>query len=123
MNDGFIFVSNPLLDVSIANLLSGSGLLQWFLPAGTMPSSLFAHAEVLAVFIVDDLACLMSIEMGGTSNEIRHIEGEEPVAIETTRIPLRQHKGLGDLAIGIDMTEIGASEEPVVTTGTEYYPA
>ena len=65
----------------------------------------------------------MSIEMGGTSNEIRHIEGEEPVAVETTRISLRQHKGLGDLAIGIDVTEIGTREEPVVTAGTEYYPA
>ena len=65
----------------------------------------------------------MAIEAGWTDDEIGHIEGKETFAIETTRVTLRQHKGLADHALGIDMTEIGPCEETVVTTGTEYHPA
>ena len=81
------------------------------------------HTEVLARFIVDDTAGFMTIEASGANDEIGHIEGIETVAIETTRIALRQHKGLADNALGIDMAKIGAREKAVVTTGAEHEPA
>ena len=75
-----------------------------------------AHAKVLTVFIIDDTACLMAIEVSRTNDEIGHIEGQETVAIETTRISLRQHESFADNALGINMTEIGTREEAIVTT-------
>ena len=65
---------------------------------------------------------LRTIEAGGGDDELGHIEGQETVAIETAWIALRQHEGLADPALGIDVTEIGSREETVVATGTEYQP-
>ena len=77
-----------------------------------------AHAKVLAVFIIDESAGLMAIEVGGGNDEIGNIEGEEPFAIEPARISLRQHERLAHHTIGIDMAEIRPSEKSVVTAGT-----
>ena len=85
--------------------------------------NVFAYAEVLAIVIVDDAAGLTAIEAGGAGDEIGYIEGKETPTIETAWIPLRQHKGLGDSALGINITEIGPREEAVVATGTEDKPA
>ena len=65
----------------------------------------------------------MTIETGRTNDEVRHIEGKETVAIETTRITLRQHKRLGDVPLGIDVTEIGPREKTIITTRTKHHPA
>ena len=82
-----------------------------------------AHAEVLSVFIVDHATGLMPIETSRTNDEIRHVEGKESFAIETAWISLRKHEGLTDNPLGIDVTEIGTCEEPVVTTRTKHHPA
>ena len=77
---------------------------------------LFAHAEVLAGLIVDEAAGLMTIEMSRGDDEFGHIERKETLAIETARISLWQHEGLGHLSLGIDVAEIGPGEEAVVAT-------
>ena len=64
----------------------------------------------------------MAIEMSGGDDEIWHIERKEAIAIETAWISLWQHKGLADIALGVDMTEIGPREETIVATGTEHEP-
>ena len=61
--------------------------------------------------------------MRRTNDEIGDVEGQEAVAIETARVSLGQHKGLSNMALCIDMTEIGSREESVVTTGAEHEPA
>ena len=81
------------------------------------------HAKVLTRFMIDDTTGLMTIEVSGANNEFRHIEGQETLAIETARITLRQHKGLGDSPLVINMTEIGSREETVIATGTQHHPA
>ena len=80
------------------------------------------HAKVLTRVIVDETTGLMTIEVSGANDEIRHIEREKTLAIETARITLRQHKGLGDVPLGIDVTEVGPCKETVVATGTHYEP-
>ena len=75
-----------------------------------------SHAKVLARLSIDGLAGLMTIEASGTSDEIGHIEREETLTIETAWILLRQHKGLGNPALGIDMAEIRPCEKAVVAT-------
>ena len=82
-----------------------------------------AHAEILAILSVDGLTGLMTIKASGTSDEIGHIERKETLTIETTWISLRQHKGLGYPALGIDMAEIRPCEEAVVATRTKHHPA
>ena len=58
----------------------------------------------------------MTIKASRANNEFGHIEGEETVAIETARIPLRKHKSLSNSTLRIDMAEIGPCKESVVTT-------
>ena len=82
-----------------------------------------AHAKVPAEFIVDKTAGLTTIEARRGDDEVGHVEREETVAIETARIALRQHEGLGDYTVGIDMAEIGPCEEAVVAAGAEDEPA
>ena len=65
----------------------------------------------------------MTVETGRTNDEVRHIEGKETVAIETTRVSLRQHKSFGNITFSIYVTKIGSCEEAVVTTGTQYQPS
>ena len=84
---------------------------------------LFAHAKVLARFIVDDATGLMAIEVGWADNEIGYIKRKETVTIETARIALRQHERLGDRARSVDVAEVGPREETVVATGAEHEPA
>ena len=84
--------------------------------------NLLAYAKVLSVFIIDESAGLVSIEMSRANDEIGYIEGKETSAIKTPRISLWQHKGLADSPLGINMTEIGPCEQTVITTGTEYEP-
>ena len=86
-------------------------------------SDIFPHAKVLTGFIIDKTAGVMTIEVSRTDDEIRHIEGEETFAIETAGIPLRQHKGLSDNALVVNVTEIGSCEEPIIATGTQHEPA
>ena len=81
------------------------------------------HAEVFARFIVDDTTGFMTIKASWSNDEIGNIEGKETVAVETTRTSLRQHEGLGDNAIGIDVTEIKARKKTIVATGTQHEPA
>ena len=83
---------------------------------------LFAHAKVLAGFIVDDTAGLITVELGWANDKIGHIEGKETFAVETARVALRQHKGFADIPLGIDVTEIGPCEQPIVATGTKHEP-
>jgi len=83
----------------------------------------WTHTEVLARFIVYDTAGLMTIEVSGGDDKFGYIKGKEAVAIEAAWIALRKHEGLGDNAIGINVTEIGACEETIVATGTEHEPA
>ena len=64
----------------------------------------------------------MAIEASGAGDEVRHVKRQETVAIETARIALRQHKGLGGNAVSINVTEIGAGIKAVVASGTEYEP-
>ena len=64
----------------------------------------------------------MTVEMCRSNDEIRHIERQETVAIETAWITLWQHKRLADIALCIDVTEIRAREESIVTTGTKHHP-
>ena len=77
---------------------------------------LLTHAKVCTLGIVDDATGMITIEARRTDNEIGHIERQETVTIETTRIALWQHEGLGDDALGIHMTEIRSREETIVTT-------
>ena len=65
----------------------------------------------------------MTVEVGRACDEIRHIERQEPVAIEASRMALRQHKGLVDPAPLVDVAEIGARIETIVTAGAEDQPA
>ena len=58
----------------------------------------------------------MTIEASRTNDEIGHIEGKETFSIETARISLRQHEGLADHPLAIDVTEIGSREKTVVAT-------
>ncbi len=81
------------------------------------------HTHVLSVVIIDETTGFMTVKLGWPNDEIWRVKGEETVAIETAWIALRQHEGLGDTALDIDMTEIGSCEEAVVTTGTEHKPA
>ena len=81
------------------------------------------NVKILAILIIDNLTGFISIETSRTNNEFGHIERKETLAIETTRITLWQHKRLGDVPLGIDVTEIGSCEETVVTTRTKHYPA
>ena len=74
----------------------------------------FLHTEILSIIIVNKMTGIMAVEASGGNDEIGYIEGQETIAIETARIALGQHKGLADIALSIDMTEIGASEETVV---------
>ena len=84
---------------------------------------IFAHTKVFARFIINESTGLMTIKVSRTNDEIGHIEGEETLAIETARIALRQHEGLADNAVSIDVTEIGPREETIVATGTQHEPA
>ena len=77
---------------------------------------LLPYTKILAGFIVDDTASLVTIEVSWTNNEIRNIEGKETIEIEAAWISLRQHESLADNAIGIDMTEIGSCKETIITT-------
>ena len=86
-------------------------------------SHIFAHAKRLARIIVNKSAGLLTIETRGGDDEIRHVEGQETVAIETTGITLGQHKSLADNALGINVTEIGTRKETIVATGTQQEPA
>ena len=81
------------------------------------------HAKVLAGIIVDDTAGPTAVEMCGGNDELGYVEGQETVAVELAGIALRQHKGLADAAVGIDVTEIGTGEESVVAAGTDDEPA
>ena len=83
---------------------------------------ILADAEGGAGAGVDGTGGLMTVETGGGGDEIGDIEGEETLTIETTGIALRQHEGLADITLGIDVTEIGTGEESVVATGTEDEP-
>lgn len=74
------------------------------------------NPKVLSVVIIDETTGFMTVKAGWSYDEIRHIKGKETVAIETARIALRQHKGLADMPLGIDMTEIGSCEETVIAT-------
>ena len=56
----------------------------------------------------------MTIKASRAYDEIGDVERKETFAIETARISLRQHKGLADNALGINMTEIGSRKEAVV---------
>ena len=82
-----------------------------------------SHSEVLPVLIVDDPASLSSVEAGRAGDELGHVEREEAVAVETARVPLRQHEGFSDVPFGVDVAEIGPREESVVSSGTQYEPA
>ena len=84
---------------------------------------LLAYANVFTGIIIDDTAGLMTIEASRANDEFGHIEGKETFAVETAWITLWQHKGFGNGALGIDMTEIGPCEEPIVATGTKHEPA
>ena len=86
-------------------------------------SEVFLHTEILTGIAIDDTAGLTAVEVYGGCDELRHIEGEETVAVELSRIALRQHKGLGNGATGIDVTEIRSREETVVASGTQNKPA
>ena len=81
-----------------------------------------AHAKVFAGGIVDDAAGVTTIKTSRGDNELGDVKGQETVAIETTGIALRQHKGLADNSLGIDMTEIGTCKKAVVATGTQDKP-
>ena len=83
---------------------------------------ILADAEGGAGAGVDGAGGLMTVETGGGGDEIGDIEGEETLTIETTGIALRQHEGLADITLGIDVTEIGTGEESVVATGTQDEP-
>lgn len=65
----------------------------------------------------------MTIEASGSNDEIGHVEREEPLAIETAWIALRQHKGLAHDTFRINMTEVRTRKETVITTGTNHEPA
>ena len=84
---------------------------------------ILADAEGGAGAGVDGTGGLMTVETGGSGDEIGDIEGEETLTIETTGIALRQHEGLADITLGIDVTEIGARIESVVATGAQHEPA
>ena len=77
---------------------------------------LLTHTKVLARIVVDDATSLLTIEASWTDDELRHIERKETVTIETARILLWQHKRLAYIALCIDMTEIRARDEAIVTT-------
>ena len=77
-----------------------------------------AHAKVLAGLIVDDTTGLGTVEAGRGDDEIGHIEGKKTLAIEATGVALRQHKGLGDSSLSIDVTEIWACKKTVIATRT-----
>ena len=79
-------------------------------------SVVLAHAEVLAVLVVDETTGLLAIEARWGYDEVGNIEGKETVAVETARILLRQHECLACNALSIYMTEIRPREETVVTT-------
>ena len=79
-------------------------------------STLLAHAEILARFVVDETTGLTTIEVRGSNNEVGNVEGEEPIAVEPARMALRQHEGLGDNTRSVDMTEIGTRLQTIVTT-------
>ena len=65
----------------------------------------------------------MAVEACRSCDEVRHIERHEPPPVETPGIPLRQHEGLGDIPLLINMAEIGTREESVVAAGAEHEPA
>ena len=82
-----------------------------------------AHTKVRARITIDDATGLRTVEVRRTNDEIGDVEGQEAVAVETARVSLGQHKGLSNMALCIDMTEIGSREETIVTTGAEHEPA
>ena len=83
---------------------------------------LFAHTYFIAILIVDEPSRLMTVEIRGGNDEIGHVERKETLTIVTARVTLWQHERLADIAPCIDMTEIRACEESVVTTGAEHQP-
>ena len=58
----------------------------------------------------------MTIKMSGRDDEIGHIERQETIPIEASGISLRQHKGLADTTLGVDVTEVGTRKKTVVAT-------
>ena len=81
------------------------------------------HAKVLAGIIVDDTAGPTAVEMCGGNDELGYVERKETLPVKTPRIPLWQHKGLADVPLSIDVTEIGPCEKSVIATGTEHKPS
>ena len=86
-------------------------------------SWLFAHAKVLARLVVDDAAGLMTVETRGCNDEIGHVIRQETLTIEAAWISLRQHEGLADCPLGIDVAEIGSRIEAVVAARTQHHPS
>lgn len=64
----------------------------------------------------------MTIKVSRAYDEIGDVERKETFAIETARISLRQHKGLADLSLSVNVTKIGPCEETVVATGAKHHP-
>lgn len=84
---------------------------------------LWSHTKVLTGVAVDDVAGFTAVEVRRGDDEIGDVEGQETVAVELARMALRQHKGLGDRPLGIDVTEIGTREKTIVAAGAEHKPA
>ena len=80
------------------------------------------YPKVLACIVVDDATGMMTIEASRSDDEVGNIERKETIPIETARISLRQHEGLGDNSVGIDVTEIRPRIETVITSGTKHEP-
>ena len=80
------------------------------------------NVKILAILIIDNPTCSITVEVGGPDDKFGHIEREETLAIETARIALRQHKGLANAPVCINMTEIRTRIETVISTGTQHEP-
>ena len=85
--------------------------------------ALLTYGEGCTGGVVDDAGGMAAVEARGGDDEFGDVERQETVAIELAGIALRQHKGLADAAVGIDVTKIGTCEEAVVTAGTDDEPA
>ncbi len=84
---------------------------------------IFTYAKVRSGFSVDGATGLTTIEMGRTCDEIRHVIGIETVTIELAWMALGQHKGLADMSLCINVTEIRSRVKTVVATRTQHKPA
>ena len=85
--------------------------------------ALLTYGEGCTGGVVDDACGMAAVEARGGDDEFGDVERQEAVAIELAGIALRQHEGLADAAVGIDVTEIGTCEESVVAAGTDDEPA